>query len=92
MYLSACDIAPDPLPKLLGDELDEQKLSMDTESLPVLDFLMVGGDGLHVGDSSKLMSSTSRVGGGCGALGCCLMTDITGGAGSFGGILCSELV
>jgi hypothetical protein len=57
MYLSVCDMVPDPQPKLFGDEFDEQKLSIDTESLPVLDFLIVGG--LHTGDSSKLMSSMS---------------------------------
>lgn len=45
---------PDLNPKLLGDEFEEQKLSIDTESLPVLDFLTDGG--LDVGDSSKLMS------------------------------------
>jgi hypothetical protein len=64
MYLSVCDIVPDPQPKLFGDEFDEQKLSIDTESLPVLDFLIVGG--LHVGDSSKLMSCTSLLTWGAG--------------------------
>lgn len=54
IYLSACDVVPDPNPKLLGDELEEQKLSIETESLPVLDFLMDGG--LNAGHSSKLMS------------------------------------
>lgn len=49
-YLSACEAAP----KLLGEEVEEQKLSIDTESLPVLDFLMDGG--LDVGDASKLIS------------------------------------
>jgi hypothetical protein len=91
-YLSACDAAP----KLLGDEVEEQKLSIDTESLPVLDFLIDGG--LDVGDSSKLMSWTSLdVAVGCGILiwwtiGWCVCFLGAGGAGIFGGILSSALL
>lgn len=79
-YLSACDVVPEP--RLLGDELEEQKLSIDTESLPVLDFLINGG--LHVGDSSKLMSWTSLLAECCGWW---WWRDVrfAGGAGIFGG-------
>lgn len=59
VYLSACDVVPEPNPRLLGEEVDEQKLSIDTESLPVFDFLIVGG--LGAGDSSKLISWTLLV-------------------------------
>lgn len=75
---------PEANPKLLGEEVEEQKLSIEAESLPVLDFLIVGGLG---GDSSKLISWKLLVT--CCVL-CCFKTG--GGAGIFGGILCSELV
>lgn len=95
-YLSACDV-PDPHPKLFGDEFDEQKLSIDTQSLPVFDFFIVGG--LGEAHSSKLISSRSLK---CDLLGCCccccacwwwcLVVKLDGGAGIFGGSRCSELV
>jgi hypothetical protein len=81
-------MAPEFDPRLFGDEFDEQKLSIDTESLPVLDFLIVGG--LHVGDSSKFMSWTSCVT--CWMLCCCCLDVMAGGAGIFGGTVCSNLV
>lgn len=88
-YLSACDAAP----KLFGEDVEEQKLSIDTESLPVLDFLMDGG--LDAGDSSKLMSWTSLFDVACGGIlgysgAWCVLSE--GGAGIFGGILSSTLL
>lgn len=79
-YLSACDCVPEL--KLCGDEFVEQKLSIDTESLPpVFDFLMnaTGEDG---GDSLKFISWTSLL---CTGNAVGLTADVTGGAGSFGG-------
>jgi hypothetical protein len=53
-YLSACDCVPEL--KLCGEEFVEQKLSIDTESLPpVFDFL-INPTGEEGGDSSKLIS------------------------------------
>jgi hypothetical protein len=54
--LSACDVVPEFSPKLFGDEFVEQKLSIDTESLPPVFYLLMKPTGDTGGDSSKFMS------------------------------------